>query len=94
MNKVIVAVGVTIALLSGSSAFAGGHGGGGGMSAHSFAAPEVAVVRDHRGSTQGEGGVSVTNASRADNGRHCGVSYACGASNYPETGTRDHRTGH
>ena len=97
MKKVVVAVGLTITILSGSSAFAGGHGDGGGMSrgnvGHSFA-PQVTSVRDHRGSGQGEGGVSVTNTPGPNLGRHCGEGYACGASSYPSSGTRDHRTGH
>jgi hypothetical protein len=97
MIKCFIAVAVTVALFSGAPAFAGGHGGGGGGTSRSNAAnsfaPQATSVRDHRGSTQGEGGVSVTNAPRPDHGRHCGESYACGASYYPTSGTRDHRTG-
>jgi hypothetical protein len=98
MTKSFIAVAVTMALFSGSPAFAGGHGGGGGgmsrgNAANSFA-PQATSVRDHRGTTQGDGGVTVTNAPRADHGRQCGESYPCGASSYPSSGTRDHRTGH
>jgi hypothetical protein len=98
MTKSFMAVAVTVAVLSGSPAFAGGHGGGGGgmsrgNAGNSFA-PQATSVRDHRGSTQGEGGVTVTNTPGPNLGRHCGESYACGASPYPSSGTRDHRTGH
>jgi hypothetical protein len=97
MTKSLIAFALTVALFSGTPAFAGGHGGGGGMSrgnaGNSFA-PQATSVRDHRGSTQGEGGVSVTNTPGANLGRHCGETYACGASSYPSSGTRDHRTGH
>jgi hypothetical protein len=105
MKKSLIAVALTVALFSGTPAFAGGHGGGGGgmsrggggMShgnmGNSFA-PQATSVRDHRGSSQGEGGVSVTNTPGPNLGRHCGESYACGASSYPSSGTRDHRTGH
>jgi hypothetical protein len=97
MTKFYIAGAVTLALFAGSPAFAGGHAGGGGMTrgnaGNSFA-PQATSVRDHRGSTQGEGGVTVTNTPGVNLGRHCGESYACGASSYPSSGTRDHRTGH